>query len=40
MLKQGVKFVNDYTGEFYQLMARNELKEMEERLVVRDLSKL
>jgi hypothetical protein len=34
MLRQGVKSVDDYTEEFYQLDARNNLSETEEQLVV------
>ncbi|XP_039145554.1 uncharacterized protein LOC120282772 [Dioscorea cayenensis subsp. rotundata] len=34
-LKQGTKSVDDYTMEFYQLVARNEIQEMEDQLVAR-----
>ncbi|XP_019420675.1 PREDICTED: uncharacterized protein LOC109330857 [Lupinus angustifolius] len=34
-LKQGVKIVDDYTTEFYQLMARNEVHESEDQMVAR-----
>jgi hypothetical protein len=40
MLKQGGKFVNDYTNEFYQLVSMNDLVKTEEHLVVRYLSGL
>ncbi|KAJ0886221.1 putative nucleotidyltransferase, Ribonuclease H [Helianthus annuus] len=34
-LKQGAKSVDDYTTEFYQLIARNDIQEPEEQLVSR-----
>ncbi|KAI3526019.1 hypothetical protein L1887_05170 [Cichorium endivia] len=34
-LKQGPKSVDDYTTEFYQLIARNDIQETEEQLVAR-----
>ncbi|KAK1425688.1 hypothetical protein QVD17_21043 [Tagetes erecta] len=34
-LKQGSKSVDDYTTEFYQLVARNDIQETEEQLVSR-----
>ena len=34
-LKQGARAVDDYTIKFYQLVARNEVQEMEEQLVAR-----
>nr|KAJ0218923.1 hypothetical protein LSAT_V11C300143610 [Lactuca sativa] len=34
-LKQGAKSVDDYTTEFYQLIARNDIQETEEQLVAR-----
>ncbi|PWA82093.1 reverse transcriptase domain-containing protein [Artemisia annua] len=34
-LKQGAKSVEDYTTEFYQLIARNDIQETEEQLVSR-----
>ncbi|KAD4983107.1 hypothetical protein E3N88_19778 [Mikania micrantha] len=34
-LKQGTKSVDDYTTEFYQLIARNDIQEPEEQLVAR-----
>ncbi|PKI44058.1 hypothetical protein CRG98_035545 [Punica granatum] len=34
-LRQGSRSVDDYTNEFYQLVARNELQEIEDQLVVR-----
>jgi len=40
MLKQGGKFVNDYTNELYQLVSMNDLVEIEEHLVARYLSGL
>ena len=32
-LKQGSKTVDNYTTEFYQLVARNDIQEIEEQLV-------
>ena len=34
-LKQGFKSVDEYTTEFYQLIARNEIQETEDQLVSR-----
>ncbi|GJR74757.1 putative nucleotidyltransferase, ribonuclease H [Tanacetum coccineum] len=34
-LKQGTKFVEDYTTEFYQLIARNDIQETNDQLVSR-----
>ena len=34
-LKQGSRSVDDYTSEFYQLVTRNEIQEMDNQLVVR-----
>ena len=34
-LKQGMRSVDDYTTEFYQLVARNEVQETEDQLVAR-----
>ena len=34
-LKQNAKSVDEYTTEFYQLIARNELQETEDQLVAR-----
>ena len=34
-LKRGPKSVDDYTTEFYQLIARNDIQETEEQLVAR-----
>ena len=34
-LRQGTKSVNDYTDEFYQLIARNDIMETEEQLTAR-----
>ena len=34
-LKQGFRTVDDYTTDFYQLIARNEIQEMEDQLVSR-----
>ena len=34
-LKQGNRSVNHYTSEFYQLVARNEIKETDDQLVAR-----
>ncbi|XP_026433502.1 uncharacterized protein LOC113330924 [Papaver somniferum] len=34
-LKQGSKLINDYTKEFYQLVARNDINETEEQLLAR-----
>ena len=34
-LKQGIRSVDDYTTEFYQLIARNEIQETEDQLVSR-----
>ncbi|PKI33590.1 hypothetical protein CRG98_046017 [Punica granatum] len=34
-LRQGSRSVDDYTNEFYQLVARNELQEIEDQLVAR-----
>ncbi|PKI37802.1 hypothetical protein CRG98_041813 [Punica granatum] len=34
-LRQGSRLVDDYTNEFYQLVARNELQETEDQLVAR-----
>lgn len=35
LLRQDTKSVDDYTKEFYQLIAQNDLSETEEQLVVR-----
>ena len=34
-LRQGMHSVEDYTTEFYQLLARNEIHEIEDQLVAR-----
>ena len=34
-LKQNAKSMDEYTTEFYQLIARNELQEIEDQLVAR-----
>ena len=34
-LKQGNRSVDDYTAEFYQLVARNEIQETDDQLVAR-----
>ncbi|GJS89136.1 putative nucleotidyltransferase, ribonuclease H [Tanacetum coccineum] len=34
-MKQGTKFVEDYTTEFYQLIARNDIQETDDQLVSR-----
>ncbi|XP_021984980.1 uncharacterized protein LOC110880847 [Helianthus annuus] len=39
-LKQGAKSVDDYTTEFYQLIARNDIQEPEEQLVSRYIGAL
>ncbi|XP_022897834.1 uncharacterized protein LOC111411547 [Olea europaea var. sylvestris] len=39
-LRQGARSVNDYTEEFYQLVARNDLSETEEQIVARYLGRL
>jgi uncharacterized membrane protein len=40
MLKQGGKFFNDYTDEFYQLVSKDDMVETEEQLVERYLNGL
>jgi hypothetical protein len=40
MLRQGAKSVDDYTEEFYQLVARNDFSETEEQLVPQYLGDL
>jgi hypothetical protein len=40
MLRQGAKSVDDYTEEFYQLVARNDLSKIEGQLVARYLGSL
>jgi hypothetical protein len=40
ILRQGEKSVDDYTEEFFQLVARNDLSETEEQLVARYLGGL
>ena len=39
-LRQGMRSVDDYTTEFYQLIARNEIQEMEDQLVARYIGSL
>ncbi|XP_022843219.1 uncharacterized protein LOC111366753 [Olea europaea var. sylvestris] len=39
-LRQRARSVNDYTEEFYQLVARNDLSETEEQMVARYLGRL
>lgn len=39
-LRQGARFIDDYTEEFYQLIARNDLSETKEQLVARYLGGL
>ncbi|PKI57205.1 hypothetical protein CRG98_022390 [Punica granatum] len=39
-LRQGSRSVDEYTGEFYQLITRNKLKETEDQLVARYISGL
>ena len=39
-LKQGIRSVDDYTTDFYQLIARNEIQEMEDQLVSRYIGSL
>lgn len=34
-LKQGTRLVDDYTTGFYQLVARNEIQEIEDQLLAR-----